>query len=211
MSPESRNEQLGQQCCCPLNDKREYISDFWGRPQNFIFDFWGHPQNPIFDFWGRPQNFIFDFWGRPQSELRMDIITSILCMQYKHFWEGGGGLEFGETCLYNTCTLPNLITSSAYLTMRACSGVLPRESGSLINSLSPWSISNLAVCSVSSADFFPCSNNTWSAVMSWVDVLTVVVAPHWIKSSEQSWVISSYWVGGGGYLKTWYHAGCTDG
>ena len=53
-----------------------------------------------------------------------------------------------------------------HLTMRACRGVLPRESGSLMRSLSPWSISSLRVCSVSSADFLPCSSSTCRAVIS---------------------------------------------
>ena len=42
----------------------------------------------------------------------------------------------------------------------------------------------VSTCSVSTADFFPWSSRTWSAVMSWVEVRTVVVAPHWINNSK---------------------------
>ena len=60
---------------------------------------------------------------------------------------------------------------------------MPRLSGSLMRSRSPWSMSSFSVCSVSSADFLPCSSSTCSAVISCVEVRTVVVAPHWIRSS----------------------------
>lgn len=45
-------------------------------------------------------------------------------------------------------------SSKAYRTIRACNGVLPRESGALINSLHPRSSNIRRVFKVSSADFF---------------------------------------------------------
>ena len=76
-------------------------------------------------------NFTFFFEAFPNSRMYMTVIFhrlkspfqvnknfDPLHKQYKHFRGHaffaylGGGPEFGKTCLYNTCTLPNFLSFS---------------------------------------------------------------------------------------------------